>query len=56
MRQRILTPREPEYIQIWLFSEKTKRKLHEMLRYHSKEFLPELTEEIELTKRFLYAG
>jgi len=56
VRQRILTPREHEHIQKWLKGEKTKGKFHEMLKYRSKKFLPKLTEEIELIKRFLYAG
>jgi len=56
MRQRILTPREREHIQKWLKGEKIKGKFHEMLKYRSKKFLPKLTEEIELIKRFLYAG
>jgi len=53
MRQRILTDRERQYIEKWLKGEKTKGKFHEMLKYRSKKFLPKLTEEIEVIKRFL---
>jgi glutaredoxin 2 len=53
MRQRILTDREHQHIQKWLKGEKTKGKFHEMLKYRSKKFLPKLSEDLELVKKFI---
>jgi hypothetical protein len=56
MRQRILTDREHQHIRKWLKGEKAKGKFHEMLKYRGKKFLPKLSEDLELVKKFIEAN